>query len=74
MFKIKDKKYLEEMGFVLKGADWVFVKELEDRYAVLFTVYKGSPYIRCYKTSTVVEHQLKCIYDWTKKDYIEWED
>lgn len=74
MLKITSSEYLKDMGFVLEGADYVCRKELEDRFAILFTIYKGSPYIRCYKTSTVVEHQLKCIYEWTKKGYIEWEE
>ena len=75
MFKIKSKEYLKDMGFVLvDGADYVCRRELEDRFATFFTIYKGSPYIRCGKTSTFVEHQLKCIYDWALKGYIEWEE
>ena len=74
MFKIKSKEYLKDMGFELEGADYICRKELANKFAILFTIYKGSPYIRCYKTSTFVEHQLKCIYDWTLKGYIEWEE
>ena len=74
MFKIKSKEYLKDMGFVLEKDDYVCRKELADRYAVLFMVYKGSPYIRTYQISKVIEHQLKCIYDWTLKGYIEWEE
>ena len=42
--------------------------------ATLFTIYKGSPYIRTMRTGYVLEQQLYLIYEWTKKDYIEWED
>ena len=42
MFKIKSKEYLKDMGFKLEGADYVCRKELDDRFAILFTIYKGS--------------------------------
>jgi hypothetical protein len=74
MFKVKNKDYLKDMGFVLEGDDYVCRKELEDRFAILFKIYKGSLYIRCYRTSTVVQHQLRCIYEWAVKGYIEWEE
>lgn len=75
MFKLKNEKYIENMGFIKNGVDYVYRgKNSLGGVVTLFTVYKGSPYIRSMKTGYVLEEQLRLIYEWTKKDYIEWED
>jgi len=77
MIKVKSNEYLKDMGFVPKNnkGDYVFYGVGDDdTKRKLFTVYAGSPYIRYSTTSYVMEVQLKCVYDWAKKDYIEWED
>lgn len=75
MFKLKNEKYIENMGFVKNGVDYVYRgKNALGGVATLFTIYKGSPYIRSMKTGYVLEEQLHLIYEWTKEDYIEWED
>ena len=75
MFKLKSKNILKEMGFKQSGCDWV-CKGKTDKGTIctLFTVYAGSSYIRYARTGYICDSQLKLIYEWTKKDYIEWED
>lgn len=76
MIKVKDKKYIEEMGFTKnEDHDYICRGKAEDGTLVkLFTIYAGSLYIRNAKTAYTNSLQLKLIYDWTKKDYIEWEE
>ena len=75
MLKLKNENELYNMGFVKSGIDYVYRgKNINGGACVLFTIYKGSPYIRCSRTGYVLEEQLHLIYEWTKKDYIEWED
>ena len=75
MFKLKKDEYKKEMGFVTSDIDYVYRgKNATGGVATLFTIYKGSPYIRTMRTGYVLEQQLYLIYEWTKKDYIEWED
>lgn len=77
MFKVKAKEDLEKMGFTRKGdtRDYICVgtDEFGDK-KVLFKVYFGSPYIRCSASTYASEGQLKLIHEWTKENYIEWED
>ena len=74
MFKVLDTAKLEEMGFKKDGCDYVYRYNDEGSIRTCFTVYAGSPYLRFGKTVYVITEQLKCIYEWTKKNYIEWED
>ena len=77
MFKVKSKEYLEKMGFTRKGetGDYICVGTGKDGYKkVLFKIYFGSLYIRYSATTYASEGQLKLIHEWTKQDYIEWED
>jgi hypothetical protein len=74
MFKIGKKENLTEMGFVKNNDDYVIRKEIDGVSRVLFTVYKGSPYLRYSKTGYVMEEQLKLIFQWGKNNLIEWED
>lgn len=75
MLKVKDLQNITDMGFVKNGIDYVYRgKNTNGGVATLFTIYKGSPYIRCMKTGYVLEEQLRLVYEWTKKDFIVWED
>lgn len=74
MLKVKDIKKLEEMGFKKDGCDYVYRYNDDGSIRTCFTIYAGSPYIRFSKTVYVTVEQLRCIYEWTKNNYIEWED
>jgi hypothetical protein len=74
MFKVIDLKKLSEMGFRRDGRDYTYRGMIDGAPRVLFTIYAGSPYIRSSKSSYAAEEQFKCIYEWTKNGYIEWED
>lgn len=74
MLKIKDQKYIAEMGFVKDEYDYVYREMIDGSPTKLFTVYAGSLYLRHAKTSYSSTNQLRCIYEWAKKDYIEWEE
>lgn len=76
MFKVKSKEFIREMGFVKNDVDYVIRgKNVNGGICTLFTIYKGSPYIRFARmTQGQTEEQLKLIHEWTKKDYIEWEE
>ena len=74
MFKIVDMEKLGEMGFVKKNADYVYYAKVDGAQIKIFTVYAGSQYLRFSKTGYTSETQLKCIYDWAKGNYIEWEE
>lgn len=74
MFKLKEGYKPQDIGFKRKDMDWIYQKTVEGTARVLFKIYLGSPYLRSSKTGYVLEEQLKLIYDWTKADYIEWED
>ncbi len=74
MLKIKSNDYLSKMGFKKKDSDYVIQKNIDGVNRILFKVYTGSPYIRISRTGYVSEEQLKLIYDWSKYDFIEWED
>lgn len=74
MFKIKSQEQLSKMDFKQKGSDYVVQKTVDGVNRILFTIYKGSPYIRVSRTGYVSDEQLRYIYIWTKNDFIEWED
>lgn len=74
MLKIKDGVNPKDLGFKTKDFDYVKYVIVDGCEKLVFTIYKGSPYIRYSKTAYVSEEQLKLIYEWTKKDVIEWED
>lgn len=74
MFKIKDNIDPYDLGFVEKDFDYVYYGIVDGLKKVVFTIYKGSRYLRYSKSSYVNEQQLKLIYEWTKKDVIEWEN
>lgn len=74
MFKLKNNVKPETLGFEKKDFDYIRYTNVDDVKKSCFVIYGGSPYIRHSKTSYISEEQLKMIYDWTKKDYIEWED
>lgn len=74
MFKITDITKLEEMGFKKNNCDYVYRYNDDGSIKTCFTVYAGSPYLRYSRTSYVSGEQLKCIYEWTRKNYIEWEE
>lgn len=74
MFKIMDLSKLEEMGFKKDGFDYVYRETVDGVMKTLFTVYAGSSYLRYSKTSYSSLGQLRCIYEWTKKNYILWEE
>lgn len=75
MFKVLDVTKLEEMGFVKDGKDYVYKSTTEEgMIRKLFSVYAGSTYLRYAKTVYVTSEQLRLIYEWTKKNYIEWEE
>lgn len=75
MFKLKTGVTPVELGFTKHDIDYVYRgKNSQGGVATLFTIYKGSSYIRCMKTGYVLEEQLKLIYEWTKSDYIQWEE
>lgn len=74
MFKIKQGITPEDLGFVKHDIDYVYRgKNIQGGVVTLFTIYKGSPYIRCARTGYVLEQQLYLIYEWTKSEYIQWE-
>lgn len=74
MLKVIDTTKLEEMGFKKDGCDYVYRYNDNGSIRTCFTVYAGSPYIRYSKTVYVTVEQLHCIYEWTRKNYIEWEE
>lgn len=74
MFKIKNMKYINEMGFIRNGDDYIIRKMIEGNPRILFTIYAGSSYIRQSRSSYTSTEQLRLIYEWTKADYIEWEN
>ena len=74
MFKLKDGISPLDLGFESKDIDYCKYVEVDGTIRTCFTIYKGSPYVRYSKTSYVCEEQLKLIYEWTKLDYIEWEE
>ncbi len=75
MFKIKDPSYIKEMGFVqTEDKDFVYRGIVDGSPKTLFTIYAGSLYLRHAKASYSSAAQFKCIYEWTKKNYIEWEE
>lgn len=69
MFKIKDMSKIKDMGFICSGEDYV----CRENHKTIFTIYKGSPYLRYSKSAYICDAQMKKIYDWSKEDYIEWE-
>ena len=75
MLKAKDLESIKKMGFIKDDCDFIYRGKTEDGELVkLFTIYAGSLYLRNTKTSYSSTLQLKCIYDWTKAGYIEWEE
>ena len=75
MLKAKDLETIKKMGFVKDGCDYVYRGKTEDGELIkLFTIYVGSLYLRSAKTSYSNILQFKCIFDWTKNGYIEWEE
>ena len=75
MFKLKDQTALRDMGFKKDdNGDYVVRKSIEGSMRTIFTIYMGSDYIRFPRTSYIAQEALHCIHEWTKKDYIEWED
>ena len=74
MFKLKDGINPSDLGFIKKDLDYVRYIEIDGVNRTCFTIYRGSCYIRYSKTSYVNEEQLRLIYEWTKLDYIEWEE
>lgn len=74
MFKLKAGIEPTVLGFESKDFDYVKYGDVDGVKRTMFTIYKGSPYLRYSKASYVVEEQLKLIHDWSKSDYIEWED
>lgn len=74
MLKVIDVGYLPKMGFTKNGFDWVCAPLIDGEKKTCFTVYAGSAYIRYSKTSYVTDTQLRLVYEWTKKGYIEWEE
>lgn len=78
MFKIKDTSpnVLKEMGFVRsEDGDFILRKVIDGSMRNVFTIYRGSEYLRVVKTSYYIFIEaLHYIHEWTKKDYIEWED
>lgn len=75
MLKAKDTDCIKKMGFVKEDCDYVYRGKTDDGDLVkLFTIYAGSLYLRHAKTTYSSYLQLKCIYDWTKNNYIEWEE
>lgn len=75
MFKLKDGVKPTDLGFEKKSCDYTcYVLGDDGVKRTGFTIYMGSPYIRYSKTAYINDAQLKMMYDWTKKDYIEWID
>lgn len=75
MIKVKDLSYIKEMGFIqTEENDFVYREIVDGSPKTLFTIYAGSLYLRHAKTSYSNTQQFKCIYEWTKKNYIEWEE
>lgn len=75
MFKVKDTSTLREMGFRKDdNGDYVIRKNVDGTLRTIFTVYLGSTYLRFPRASYIAQEALRCIHEWTKKDYIEWED
>lgn len=74
MLKLKDSVNPKDLGFKTKDFDYVRYIDVDGVQKVCFTIYKGSPYIRYSKTAYVAEEQLKLVYEWSKNNYIEWED
>jgi len=75
MFIITDEKYLKEMGFKKnEDGDYIYKSVINGSMKKLFTVYAGSLCMRYGKGTYASTEQLKCIYNWTKKDYIKWEE
>ena len=73
MFKIKEGFSPEDLGFEKKSRDYgMYVVGDDGIKRTGFTIYMGSPYIRYSKTAYIGDSQLKTIYDWVKKDLIEW--
>lgn len=74
MFKLKSNDVILDMGFIKKDGDYVYQKNIQGTLRTLFKIYRGSPYIRHSRTSYVEAEQLRLIHEWTKHDYIEWEN
>lgn len=75
MLKVINKEYIREMGFKkTEENDFEYRELIDGEPRKLFTIYAGSLYIRHAKTAYSSQNQLRCIYEWTKKNYIEWED
>lgn len=75
MFKLKEGVRPEDLGFEKKSFDYVrYVVGDDDIKRTGFTIYMGSPYIRYSKTAYISDSQLKVMYDWIKKDLIDWVD
>ena len=75
MFKIKDTSTLRDMGFKKDdNGDYVVRKSIDGTVRTIFTVYIGSNYLRFPRTAYIAQEALHCIHEWTKKNYIEWED
>ena len=75
MLKVKDQSYIKQMGFKKNDDDdYVYRENVNGSLTKLFTIYAGSLYIRHARTAYTSSNQIKCIYDWTKKGYIEWEE
>lgn len=76
MFRIKDTSKLEEMGFKKdeETGDYVIKEKINDSMKLLFKIYRGSDYLRHAKTGYIIEDQLKLVYEWSKRDYIYWEE
>lgn len=75
MFKIKGDVAPEDLGFEKKSVDYVmYVLDDDGIKRTGFTIYMGSPYIRYSRTAYISNNQLKVMYDWIKKDLIEWVD
>lgn len=75
MIKLSNMDKIVEMGFVKSGVDYLYKGKNDlGTTTLLFTIYKGSPYLRFSKTAYVCESQLECICKWSKLGLIEWEE
>lgn len=75
MFKLKEGIRPENLDFEKKNFDYVrYVVGDDGIKRTGFTIYMGSPYIRYSKTAYISDSQLKVMYDWIKKDLIDWVD
>lgn len=74
MFKLKEGINPRTLGFVDKDFDYVYYAIVDEVKKIVFTIYKGSPYLRYSKSAYANDEQLRLIHEWTKQDVIEWEN